>query len=144
MTWPGVRAGLRRSSPYLLAALLATAGTAHLLAPEPYARIVPRQLPAPTALVYLSGVAELACAGGLLLTRTSRAAAISTAVLFVAVFPANVQMAVDATGRSPGYQTLTWARLPLQIPLIAWAVQAARAADPSSGWAGGRARPTRQ
>ena len=73
---------LRRASPYLLAGLLTAAGTLHFVLPRPYAEIVPDRLPAPYALVYASGVAELACAAGLVVPRTRRLAGWATALLF--------------------------------------------------------------
>jgi len=124
---------IRGASPYLLAGLLAVTGSLHFLAPKPYVEVVPSQLPAPYALVYLSGVAELACAAGLAVPRTRRLAGWATALLFVALFPANVQMAVDAGGRSDVYRWGTYARLPLQVPLVLWAVSIARQVRRGSG-----------
>ena len=70
---------------------------------------------------------ELVCAAGLL-RRTRWAAAASVATL-VAVFPANVQMALDAgTGRNAGpsdSRAIAWGRLPLQL-LMVWAALQAR------------------
>jgi uncharacterized membrane protein len=120
---------LLSASPYLLAGLLTVTGSLHFLTPRPYAAIVPSQLPAPTGIVYASGVAELLCAAGLAVPRTRRLAGWATAALFVAVFPANVVMALGSGGRSDVYQTGAWARLPLQIPLIAWALSVARPAS---------------
>ena len=94
--------------------------------PKVFADIIPPQLPSPMGLVYASGVAELACAAGLAIPRTRRVAGWATAALFVAVFPSNVQMALDAGDRSTAYQTVVYARLPLQVPLILWAVSVAR------------------
>ena len=108
-----------------LAALLAGAGVLHGVTPEPFESIVPRWLGDPTPWVLASGVAEVACAVGLVAPRTRRMAATATAVLLVAVFPANVQMTVTALqsdSASTAYQLGTLARLPLQLPLIAWAV----------------------
>ena len=121
---------MRRASPFLLSGLLTLTGSLHFVFPKTYAQIIPPQLPAPEALVYLSGVAELACALGLALPRTRRLAGWTTAALFVAVFPANVQMALDADGRSAAYQWVTYARLPLQVPLVVWAVSVARSRPP--------------
>ena len=118
----------RRASPYLLAGLLTLTGSTHFLAPRPYARIIPEQLPSPYGLVYASGVAELLCAAGLALPRTRRVAGWATAALLVAVFPANITMALDSSGRSTLYQGAVWARLPIQAPLIWWAVAVARQA----------------
>jgi uncharacterized membrane protein len=117
----------RAASPYALAGLLTVTGTTHFTAPRQYAAIVPHRLRAKRfELVYLSGLAELACAVGLALPRTRRLAARATAVLFVAVFPANVTMALDSRGRSTAYQAGTWARLPVQAPLVWWALSVAR------------------
>jgi uncharacterized membrane protein len=110
----------------LLAGLLGVSGTAHFLATDGFARIVPRWLGNADAWVYASGVAELALAGGLLHPRTRRAAAYATAGLFVAVFPANVKMALDAGDASAAYRAVVYARLPLQVPLIGWALWIAR------------------
>lgn len=123
----------RSASPYVLAGLLTVTGSLHFVAPRQFAAIVPRALPEPMALVYLSGAAELACAAGLALRRTRRPAAWATAALFVVVFPGNVQMALDAADRSAPYRAVTYARLPLQVPLVVWAVSVARLSGRPSG-----------
>jgi uncharacterized membrane protein len=110
----------------LLAALLATSGTLHFTSPRPFVRIVPKRLPRPDALVAVSGAAELACAAALLHPRTRRVAGRATALLFVAVFPANVQMAYDARRKPGWYRTIAFLRLPLQAPLVEWALRVAR------------------
>ena len=114
---------------------MALAGTMHFLAPKPFVGIVPRQLPARYALVYASGAVELTCAAGLVVPRTRRKAGWATVALLVAVFPANIQMAVDALrhAHSVGYRAGTIARLPLQIPLIGWAISVSRGANASAG-----------
>jgi uncharacterized membrane protein len=111
-----------------LAGLLAGAGVLHLVRPAFYAPIVPPLLGDPYSWVYASGVAELACALALLPRRTRPAAAWASAALFVVVFPANIQMAIDARDGSVTAQSIAYARLPLQLPLICWAVTVARAA----------------
>ena len=123
------RSRWRNAAPYLLAGLLTVTGSLHFLAPKPYAEIVPEQLPSPYGLVYASGVAELLCAAGLAVPRTRRLAGWATTLLFVAVFPANIKMALDSTDKSTLYQVGVWARLPVQVPLIVWAVSIARQAD---------------
>ncbi len=117
---------MRRASPYLLAGLLTVTGTLHFVVPKVFASIVPSQLPARAAIVYASGAAELACAGGLAVPRTRRVAGWATALLFVSVFPANVQMALDAGDRSAAYRAATYARLPVQVPLVLWGISVAR------------------
>jgi uncharacterized membrane protein len=120
---------LRRRAPAALAAIFATSGLVHLVRPQSFAAIMPRAIPEKQHknLIYLSGVAELICAGGLV-KRTSWAAPASVALL-VGVFPAHIQMLLDAgTGRNPGpadKPVVAWGRLPLQVPLI-WAALQAR------------------
>ena len=110
-----------------LAGLFAVLGTLHFVAPRPFERIVPKPLPRKRELVYVSGVCELVCAAGLLHPRTRPAAGYASAALLAAVFPANVQMAIDLNRKgSPVEKTVAFARLPLQIPLIKAALQAAR------------------
>lgn len=116
-----------------LATLLATSGTLHLVRPALFEAMVPHSLPRRKALVYVSGVAEIACAAGMLHSSTRRAAGWASAALLLAVFPANVQMSIDhgrrATRRAdlPSRATFaaTLARLPLQWPLVRTALRAA-------------------
>jgi len=125
---------LRRRAPLALAAVFAASGTVHLVRPRSFAAIMPRAIPREqhTALIYASGVAELICAAGLV-RRTRWAAAASVATL-AAVFPANVQMALDAgTGRNEGpadSRAVAWGRLPLQLVLAWMALQARPGRDP--------------
>lgn len=115
-----------------MAVLFLVSGTIHLLHPDIYESIVPDVLPAHRALVLLSGVAELLCAIGLLVPRTRRRAGLVSAALLLAVFPANVQMAVDAwhdwrVGAAGGwYVGVSLVRLPLQLPMIWWMWREAR------------------
>jgi uncharacterized membrane protein len=116
-----------------LAALLATSGVVHLVRPQVYEGIVPHVLPNRRALVYVSGVAELLCAAGLLVPATRKPAGLASAALLLAVFPANVQMSIDQGRRadrkgdpaSRASFAASVARLPLQIPLIRTALRAA-------------------
>ncbi len=117
-----------------LASLFLTSGMVHLVRPEVMEPIVPRALPAPRRLVYVSGVAELACAAGLIFPRTRRLAGWGSAALLLLVFPANVQMAATAHRRAQGdtgstskqvIRVAAVARLPLQLPLIRTALKAA-------------------
>ncbi|AYA36179.1 DoxX family membrane protein [Hymenobacter oligotrophus] len=104
-----------------LSALFVTAGIFHFTNPKPFVRIVPPQLPAPEALVGISGAAEIGL-GLLLLPRlTRRLAAWGLVALLVAVFPANMYMARLPGGGLGLPQWVLWARLPLQGVLIAWA-----------------------
>jgi uncharacterized membrane protein len=114
-------------SAFALAALLATAGVTHFTRPRQYDVIVPRSLPgSPRSWTYASGVAELAVAAAVAHPRTRRAGGLAAAALFAAVFPANVKMALDWRDRPRPQRTVALARLPLQAPLIWWAVRVGR------------------
>ncbi|MGO8827034.1 MAG: MauE/DoxX family redox-associated membrane protein [Acidimicrobiales bacterium] len=125
---------LRRRAPLALAAVFTTSGIVHLVRPQAFASIMPRAIPEErhTALIYASGLVELVCAAGLV-RRTRWAAAASVATL-AAVFPANVQMALDAgTGRNQGpadSRAVAWGRLPLQLAMVWAALQARPGRDP--------------
>lgn len=110
-----------------LAALLGGAGVLHFVAPRPFVGIVPRSLPHPEVLVAISGAAEIGCAALLSRPRTRRLGGWASAALFVAVYPANVSMALRTGGRPRWYRALVWARLPLQIPLVVVALRVALA-----------------
>ncbi len=108
-------------SRFGLAGLLIGAGILHFVIPSVFEKIVPRWLGHPRAAVSASGVAEILVGALVAMPRTRRLGAWSALVLFVAVFPANVQMALDAGRPSDAYSVGAWLRLPLQLPLIAWA-----------------------
>jgi uncharacterized membrane protein len=115
----------RRRAPFVVAAAFTASGTVHLVHPATFTRIVPTFLPAKTALVYASGVAELVCAVGL--WRRDRWAALAAAGLLLVVWPANLQMAINAQrGDVLATKVEDWIRLPLQIPLIWCALQSGR------------------
>ena len=112
-------------SRYALALLFVLAGIWHFVHPATYLRIMPPQLPQPLALVYLSGVFEVLGGLGLLLPRTRRLAGWGLLALLVAVFPANVYMALAHEQLGiPGW--VAWGRLPLQRPLLWWVRQVMR------------------
>ena len=98
-------------------------GITHFIVPEQYARIVPPQLPYPFELVYISGFFEILGGIGLVIPFVSVAAAWGLIALYIAVFPANINMAVNSIPIDgiPHIPWLYWARLPFQAVLIAWA-----------------------
>lgn len=98
------------------------AGAMHFIIPRVYRSIVPPWLPAPTALVYASGVAEIAGGAGLLHPRLRRAAGWWLIATLVGVFPANLHMALhpEEFSQVPGGRRALIARLPLQLLFIAW------------------------
>ena len=119
---------LRRPLLFVMGPLYVVAGVLHFVVPELYVQIVPPVLPAPLALVYLSGIAEIAVGVGVLLPRTRRYAAWATVAVLLAVFPANVYMATHGVvveglpggGDPSGF--VRWGRLPLQGVLVLWAL----------------------
>ncbi|MFG2820874.1 hypothetical protein ACGFX4_15780 [Kitasatospora sp. NPDC048365] len=114
-------------SARLLSGLLLGAGVAHFVVPRQFDAIVPRSLPgSPRTWTHLSGVAELAVGAAVALPATRRAGALTAAGLFAAVFPANVKMAYDWRHKPAPLRAAALARLPLQAPLIAWALHVAR------------------
>jgi uncharacterized membrane protein len=117
----------RRPGARALAALLTTTGVLHLATPAPFDAIVPRRLPGtPRFWTLASGLAELAVAAAVAVPGTRRLGATAAAALFVGVFPANVQMARDWSDRSAAARAVAWGRLPLQVPLVAWALAVRR------------------
>jgi uncharacterized membrane protein len=109
----------------LLGGTFLVAGALHFLSPRTYEAIMPRYLPAHRELVYASGVAEMAGGAGVLHPRTRRAAGWWLIVTLLAIFPANVEMAVHGERFRRFPRPLLWARLPLQGAIIAWVWRAA-------------------
>lgn len=117
---------MHRRSVQGLTALLATLGALHFVAPRPFDEIVPTWVPgSPRMWTYASGVAELVSAALLARPATRRAGGYAAAFTLLAVYPANVQMAIDNPPRD-GKGFALWARLPLQLPMVFTAVRAAR------------------
>src|SRR4051794_7533500 len=112
---------LRLVMRWLLAILFVLAGVNHFRDPEFYVRIMPPYLLWHRELVYFSGVCEAALGLLLLVPRCSRAAAWGLIALLVAVFPANLHMALHPEAYPEFSPVALYARLPLQAVLVAWA-----------------------
>jgi uncharacterized membrane protein len=107
--------------------IFAVSGVLHLARPDTYEPLMPAAVPRHREVIYLSGVAELLCAAGLLNPRTRRLAGYVSAALLVVVFPGNLKMADDARrSRSTRFKTIAYARLPMQWPMVRAALRAAR------------------
>ena len=113
-----------------LGAFFIAAGALHFVKPDPYESIMPEALPAHRELVYLSGVAEMAGGAGVLSDRTVRPAGWWLIATMLAVFPANVNMAVEAERFQDIPEPLLWARLPLQAAIVYWIWRVTSAATP--------------
>jgi uncharacterized membrane protein len=105
-----------------------SAGVMHFVIPRAYRRIMPPYVPAHTAMVYASGVAEIAGGAGLMVPAQRRRAGWWLIATLLAVFPANLHMALhaDEFHKVPGGERALWARLPLQGVFIAWVLAAMR------------------
>jgi uncharacterized membrane protein len=112
------------------------AGIMHFVKPRAYEAIVPDALPLHSEIVYVSGVAEIAGGLALLDRRSAPWAGWWLIALLVAVFPANVNMAIHAERFRAVPEALLWLRLPVQGLLIAWVW---RASSPSRSRSAARA-----
>ncbi len=116
-----------QTAAYRVAAMLMGIGTVHFLAPKPFDDIVPAELPGtPRFYTYASGVAEIATGALLVPRRTRRTAALAAVVLFLGVFPANVNMCRLWWSKPWPMRIAAFARLPLQIPMITTALKIRR------------------
>ncbi|MDJ0342972.1 hypothetical protein QMK19_17690 [Streptomyces sp. H10-C2] len=114
-------------SARLLVGLLAGGAAAHFLLPKPFDATIPRALPGrPRTWTYASGVVELAVATAVAVPATRRVGGLLAAGLFTAIFPANVKMAYDWRDRPAPLKAAAYARLPLQAPLVLWALRVSR------------------
>jgi uncharacterized membrane protein len=107
----------------VMGGMYVVAGVGHFVATRMYERIMPGYIPFPWhhALVLLSGVAEILGGIGVIVPGRRRAAAWGIVCLLVAVWPANLWMAMHPW-LFPGVPVWAmWVRLPLQVPLIWWA-----------------------
>lgn len=121
-----------RVSALALAAVLLGSSTIHLFKPHIYEPLVPKWLGPARPWIIGSGVAEVACGALLLPRRTRRLGGWLSAGLFVFVFPGNIKSAIDGGLPVDGFlgsAAVAWARLPLQVPLVLWAVRHGRGPD---------------
>lgn len=124
-----MKAKLKPAARYLLAVAMILVGVAHFITPDPFVKIVPAALPAALALVLISGVFEVGLGLALLLQRTRSRAGWGLIALYLAVFPANLNMAINGISfdaHNPIPAAALWARLPFQLLFIAWAYWVSR------------------
>ncbi len=123
-----IRGGVR----VVMAVAMISVGILHFATPDFFVRIVPRALPAPLLLVQISGFFEVLGGAGLLVPRVRRAAGLGLVALYVAVFPANINMVIhpELGGNVPVWAL--WLRLPFQIAFIMLALWVSKSAPDSS------------
>jgi len=119
-----------------MAAMLIAIGIGHFAAPKPFDTIVPDELPgSPRFYTLASGVAEVGVGAMLLAPQTRRTGALAAAALFLAVFPANINMVRLWWGKTGPQKwpmrAVALARLPLQVPMIVSALKIRKAAPPA-------------
>jgi uncharacterized membrane protein len=121
----------KRISLLLIAILFVCAGILHFVRTPVYLRIMPPYIPWHFAMVLVSGACEVLGGVGLLIPATRRIAGWGLVALLIAVFPANLYMAMDpAHSGAAGFSAaLRWGRLPLQVVLIVWVLWASKGAD---------------
>lgn len=115
---------VRAISRITLALAFIVAGANHFHSPDTYISMMPPWLPSPDILVAVSGFAETAGGLGLLPASTRRAAGICLIALLLAVFPANLQIALHGWPGAGIPRWVLFARLPFQIAIIAWVCHA--------------------
>ena len=117
-----------RRSRQRLGGMLLFMAALHFLVPRAFDRLIPSSLPGgPRFWTYLSGTWELTSGALLLSPRTKTAGGYAAAATMVAVFPGNIKMACDAGAPRRPSSVGAWLRLPVQIPLVMWALEQTRA-----------------
>jgi uncharacterized membrane protein len=131
----------RRALRGLLAAIYLAAGVGHLWIPDKFLAITPDWVPAPQAVIFATGVLEIAGALALLSTRWRRLAGIMLALYAVCVFPANIKHALDAGVVWPLPQSWWYhaPRLAFQPVFVWWALFCADVID----WPARKSNPAR-
>ena len=113
-----------------LAGFFVAAGANHLVNPEFYIKIMPSYLPAPLEFVYLSGFFEILGGIAVLFSRVRVLAGWSLILLLLAVFPANLHMAIHPELFPEFSPFQLHVRLPFQFLFIVWAYWATRPEGP--------------
>ena len=111
---------IKTLSIYLIAALFLFAGVNHFTQAALFLKAMPPWLPWHLPLVHISGIFEILGAIGMLTAKTRPYAARGLVLLLVAVFPANLHMALNPEIFPTIPPVLLYGRLPLQLVLIVW------------------------
>jgi len=114
----------KRALLWVMSAFYVLGGVYHLVNPGFYLPMMPPYLPWHRELVFISGVAEIVLGIAVLIPSLRRRAALGIIALLIAVFPANLHIAmndVPLAGATEGAGIWNWVRLPFQAVFIAWA-----------------------
>ncbi|MFL5765440.1 MAG: DoxX family protein [Bacteroidia bacterium] len=104
---------------YIMALAYIAAGMYHFINPKFYMKIMPPYLPWHLQLIYISGIIEIGLGAMLIPESTRPLAAWLVIALLIAIFPANIQMALDFYHRKSPALWMAILRLPVQ-PLLIW------------------------
>ena len=104
---------------YVQAVFYVVAGANHFLHPAFYEKMMPPGLPWPSELQLLAGAAEVLLGIGLIPPKTRQLAAWGLIALLIAVFPANIYLAMHPDLMPGTTQTMQWVRLPVQLLFLA-------------------------
>lgn len=112
---------------YIIGPMFILAGILHFLYPGKYQKVMPAYIPNHKAMVFWSGVAEVAGGIGIMIPMLQNASGWGLILLLVAVFPANIEMFVKTyrSKKRPILTILLFLRLPIQFWLIYWVFTAA-------------------
>jgi uncharacterized membrane protein len=112
---------IRRIVQLGLAIFFLIAGVLHFLLDDAFARIVPPMLPFPVAIVWITGLMELAFAAALIAKWRLPFTGLALSAYLLAVLPANIYMAIAGIplGDTVMSPAALWLRVALQFPLIA-------------------------
>ena len=117
----GMHSALRTGGSWLIGIFFIFAGVFHFVRPAPYLAMIPPWLPHPGLLVAVSGLAEIAGGIGVFIGRFRRMAAWGLIALLLAVFPANLHVALHGWPGTDFPRWVLWVRLPFQV-LFVWLV----------------------
>jgi len=98
-------------------------GVMHLIKPEAFSYMIEGLIPYPNLMINLSGIAEIILGLGVLFPRTRKISAWLLIVMLVAIFPANINVAVNdlaSPGGLPSESWYRWSRLAFQPLYIFW------------------------
>ena len=117
----GHRRPVRDAARLAMAVAMGFAGVSHFASPESFVQLLPDFLPSRQAIILVTGAIELLLGAGLVApTRRRREVALILVAYLVAVFPANVYVAVAGVSTDEFGGLNPWARLPFQAVYIAW------------------------
>ncbi len=121
MSW---KQRIKKVGLWLLVVFFVLAGLNHFIDPEFYEPMMPPVLPAPRALIFISGALEIVGGLGLLVQRWRRWVGLGLVVLLIAVFPANIYMAIEGiqVTEEPAPEWALWLRLPFQLVFVGWVI----------------------